>query len=795
MGGSLEEEHLLMNNLRLLLIAACPAVLLHAPGALSQSESSPTIPALYTAAENVITSLERTLGTAVQRRDPDAFLSLFSLPERSRQGLRTWFEDVTTIAGAASRAELSFTLPVLAAQQDRIFGINGLLRVTLTGADTTVARELPLPSTCLIRTGDSWSIAEPDGEEFPEDGEVAVTSAFFVTRPSIGDQALAVRAVFTYRNEGEKPLERIPLYLRYALRFTEVTVAGHSARGAMSFGTLGGMPAARLDLQLDTPLPPGESREVTFAWTASFLRHQFGRKPLGFTPDRGFILWESGWYPHASTGMVMVPYRMDITVPSGFLALTSGTLTDRRSSSEGETFSFSGSTPGSPYLVWGRYRVDTEEIGGARVEIWTPASGEIEPEPMQACLAKVLDLYHRILPPAALTGHRIVAVTRYGGYGPIGNLLLQDTYFAPDAVTRAENVDLVAHELAHSWVNSIALPAGDLMLPLSEGIATYMGARAVEEILGPEEARTLWAGRQESYQRVFQRTVPPSELTESIQYADNVMFRAVTYDKSAFLLREMETLLGDESFLVSLRETLLDHRGGGFTFDDLVAAMSRAGGDRVTDLYRRWKDDVDLPDYVLLPEKDDSPSGPVVMVNEGAFSPVPVRIVGCNGSGQVVRQATFVPEVGERITLPFMLDETVVSIRIDPEMHILQKERRNDIYPDWLLPVAEREALHTLLQRFFQALREKDVETAATLLTGDRAMLNDTLRNRLLGFVAQGPHDITRTGEGNSFSTGAARAEVEVPVRYKNGGTERILLGRFTCVREDDGWKIVIFSM
>jgi len=453
------------------------------PHGSHQGEQLATVTDLFARAENVIAGLGQSLEEAIRRRDADAFLSLFALPERSMQGLQGWFGQITDIAGTASDLEVSFTLPVVGVQDTRILGINGLLHVSISAAETTTARDLPLNVVSLVRTGENWSIGQPEGGEFPADSSLTVTSASFASRPHPDEQSLTARAVFTVCNDGEAPLESLPFYLRFALRFTEATIDGRPARGAMSLGTLGGLPAARLDLDLDTPLNPAETREVAFAWTTSFASHQFGRKPLGFEPDRGFILWESGWYPHAATDFVMTPYRMEITAPPGCLALTSGTLTERRPSAEGDVFTYECSLPSPPYLVWGRYTVSTAEIGGTGVEIWTPDSGEITPEPMQARLADILAFYGRILPPTTLSGHRVVAVTRFGGYGPPGNLLLEDTHFAPEALARAENVDLVAHELAHSWVNSIALPGGDLLLPLSEGIATFLGPRAVEEIL------------------------------------------------------------------------------------------------------------------------------------------------------------------------------------------------------------------------------------------------------------------------------------------------------------------------
>ncbi len=794
---------------RPLSFTTCLVLLVTIPNVLSQSELSDprrhesrqgepltAVSDLFAGAEDVIAQLGQSLEDAIRRYDEDAFLSLFSLPERSMQGLRAWFGQVRDLAGTAAGLEVTFALPILGVQETRILGINGLLHVSLSTVEGTTVRDLPLNAVCLIRTGESWSIGQPEGGEFPADPGLTVTSASFATRPHPDEQSLAARAVFTVRNDGETPLESLPFYLRFALRFSEATIDGRPARGAMSLGTLGGMPAARLDLDLDTPLNPAETREVTFAWTTSFARHQFGRKPLGFEPDRGFILWESGWYPHAATDFIMIPYRMEITAPPGCLALTSGTLTGRRPSADGEVFAYDCTLPAPPYLLWGRYIVSTAEIGGTGVEIWTPASGGIAPEPMRARLAEILAFYGRILPPTTLSGHRVVAVTRFGGYGPPGNLLLEDTHFALEALARAENVDLVAHELAHSWVNSIALPGGDLLLPLSEGIATFLGPRAVEEILGPGEAVTLWAERQMSYLPLFRRTVPPAELTETIQYADNAMFRVVTYNKSAFFLREMATLLGEEAFFGALRETLLAHQGGEFTFDDLADALARADGEVVTDAYRRWKDERDLPDYVLYPASGDPGSGgPVVLVNEGAPSPVPVRVVGCDDAGRTVRETTCIPAAGERITLPFHPGGEIVSIRIDPEVRILQKEPRNDIYPDWLPPVAEQEALRATLERFFLALREKDVEAAAALLTGDRELMDDSVRNRTLAFVGQGPHDITMTGEGRCFATGTDRIEIEVPVRYVAGGAEQALTGAFTCVREAGGWRIVVFSI
>lgn len=83
---------------------------------------------------------------------------------------------------------------------------------------------------------------------------------------------------------------------------------------------------AQLVVLLIPELTTGESAELLFSYSTSYEYHHLGRKPVGFTEGRGFVLWEAGWYPHFSTEWIEIPYKMTLVVPPGQKGLTSGSL-------------------------------------------------------------------------------------------------------------------------------------------------------------------------------------------------------------------------------------------------------------------------------------------------------------------------------------------------------------------------------------------------------------------------------------------------------------------------------------
>jgi leukotriene-A4 hydrolase len=143
--------------------------------------------------------------------------------------------------------------------------------------------------------------------------------------------------------------------------------------------------------------------------------------------------------------------------------------------------------------------------------------------------------------------------------------------------------EIVVHELAHAWAGNTATYANWNDAWISEGIATYLTARIMEELLGPNHAAGMWARDRAILDDVFEKASArdtilhvgvddPFEGFTRVTYLKGGLFLKMLEDKlgrpalDAFLRTYFETYryrwVDDTNFLSLLRRTALAGRPG-----------------------------------------------------------------------------------------------------------------------------------------------------------------------------------------------------------------------------------------
>lgn len=141
-----------------------------------------------------------------------------------------------------------------------------------------------------------------------------------------------------------------------------------------------------------------------------------------------------------------------------------------------------------------------------------------------------------------------------------------------------------AHEAAHGWFgNGVRLECWEDFV-LSEGTASYLAARAMEQVgvdVWPEyECRVL---------RVCQHVVLKKRCS-GVDILTDPIGSAASYMKGAFFFRDVEDLIGAEELDAALAEFYAAHVGKASSFDALLDVIrARAGGDgRIDELVASW---------------------------------------------------------------------------------------------------------------------------------------------------------------------------------------------------------------
>jgi hypothetical protein len=141
-------------------------------------------------------------------------------------------------------------------------------------------------------------------------------------------------------------------------------------------------------------------------------------------------------------------------------------------------------------------------------------------------------------------------------------------------------VDVVAHELAHSWTGNLVTNANAEHFWLNEGFTVYAERRIIEALWGPERmALSAALGRRELDDAVarFAATPALTRLRTPLSGVDpDEAFSQVPYEKGFLLLALIEQRAGRARFDAALKAYLRAHRFGAVTTDEFIAFFERA---------------------------------------------------------------------------------------------------------------------------------------------------------------------------------------------------------------------------
>ena len=133
-------------------------------------------------------------------------------------------------------------------------------------------------------------------------------------------------------------------------------------------------------------------------------------------------------------------------------------------------------------------------------------------------------------------------------------------------------VDVVAHELAHSWTGNLVTNASNEHFWLNEGTTVYAERRIQEALHGPEAAALSWAIGAKGLAAEFERFAARPELTRlrlELQGVDpDDAFSSVPYEKGARLWALLERAAGRERFDAVLRNYIASFRFTSITTED-----------------------------------------------------------------------------------------------------------------------------------------------------------------------------------------------------------------------------------
>jgi hypothetical protein len=149
------------------------------------------------------------------------------------------------------------------------------------------------------------------------------------------------------------------------------------------------------------------------------------------------------------------------------------------------------------------------------------------------------------------------------------------------ASSAADDLTVHVHEAAHGWFgNGVRIACWEDFV-LSEGLATYLETRAIEQVVGSAAGAERWRDHEAAAERLAGTGARPPAWPEGcgrIDVLEDGLFGAAPYVHGALFLRDVARRIGADRLDAVLRDFYRVHRGRAARFDDLLTAIDGASG-------------------------------------------------------------------------------------------------------------------------------------------------------------------------------------------------------------------------
>jgi aminopeptidase N len=143
------------------------------------------------------------------------------------------------------------------------------------------------------------------------------------------------------------------------------------------------------------------------------------------------------------------------------------------------------------------------------------------------------------------------------------------------------DVSTHVHEAAHGWFGDGVRIACWEDFVLSEGTVSYLTARAIGAVDGPEAEEEVWAGYESRLRSAMwgqgMKVAWPEGCGE-IDILDDHLFSGIPYMKGAFFYRALEKRIGVDALMTALSTFYRTNVGQAARMDELLAAIAESSG-------------------------------------------------------------------------------------------------------------------------------------------------------------------------------------------------------------------------
>jgi aminopeptidase N len=267
--------------------------------------------------------------------------------------------------------------------------------------------------------------------------------------------------------------------------------------------------------------------------------------------------------------------------------------------------------------------------------------------------------------------------TRYGGMENASAIFYAEDLFRRHMVTYG----LIAHETAHQWFGDAVTPQSWGHLWLSEGFASYFEKLWVEKSEGETAFRT---GMRKLRDEIANATeVRERPVIDTLQTELMQLLNTNSYQKGAWVLHMLRSMLGDSVFFGGIRSYYTHHRHSNATSDDLCDDLEDFSHTDLRWFFDQWLRRPGFPELAAGWKYDAQTQSVTLEIDQSSRSgtyrfPLKIEVQMTSGSSQTM--TINVPaRRSYRVVFPKKLDFRPAKLLFDPSVELLATFKSNSI--------------------------------------------------------------------------------------------------------------------
>jgi leukotriene-A4 hydrolase len=441
-------------------------------------------------------------------------------------------------------------------------------------------------------------MARLDPHSYSDDAQPATTSLALVARVDFAQQVLHAEATLSFARPGGGPLDLdtrdLAIDAVEALDGRALPFTLHPAEPILGARLAIDLPPASAGVRIRYRTSPAAS---ALQWLAP-AQTTGGREPFLFSQCQA--IHARSVVPLQDTPRLRIRYHAELTIPRALTAVMAAAHRGRTEDGELAVERFEMPQPIPPYLLAFAVGELVSRDLSPRSRVWA------EPEVLERAAHEFADVEAMIVAAEKLFGpydwerFDVLTMPPSFPYGGMENPRL--TFLTPTVLAGDRSlVNVLAHELAHSWTGNLVTNANAEHFWLNEGFTVYAERLIVEALYGTDDAALHAALGRRALDRAVARFATHPELTRLRTHLTGVdpdeAFSEIPYEKGYAFLRTLEDHTGRDAFTRWLRSYIETFRFQSVTTDDFIDHISRGlpGALEAVDA-ARWLDAAGVPD-------------------------------------------------------------------------------------------------------------------------------------------------------------------------------------------------------